>query len=285
MAMKHLGKTFDIHGGGMDLIFPHHENEIAQSCAATGKESARYWLHNGFVQINQEKMSKSLGNFFTIREIFEKWKYPEEITAEALRGFLLATHYRSPVDFSDQALDESKKAMDGFYGLFRRLEEPADENNAGDMSLLTEIERLKKEFALAMDDDFNTSAALAAFQRLRGETNKLLETGLSRKMRQATLRAFQNHGLVLGLFQVRPKDWKFGKDVTVAVTGLEARATSGTVSVKSEPSDAEIEQLIAERSEARKKKNFARADEIRKTLAAQGIILEDRPDGTTRWKR
>jgi cysteinyl-tRNA synthetase len=172
MSMKHLGETFDIHGGGADLIFPHHENEIAQSCAATGKEFARYWLHNGFVQINQEKMSKSLGNFFTIREIFEKWKYPEQVTAETLRGFLLATHYRSPVDFSDQALDESKKAMDGFYGLFQRLEEPSSEKKAGDKPLRAEIERLKKEFSLAMDDDFNTSSALAAFQRLRGETNK-----------------------------------------------------------------------------------------------------------------
>ena len=104
MSMKHLGETFDIHGGGMDLIFPHHENEIAQSCGATGKEFARYWIHNGFVQINQEKMSKSLGNFFTIREIFEKSKWPEAETGEMLRYFLLGTHYHSPLDFSDQSL-------------------------------------------------------------------------------------------------------------------------------------------------------------------------------------
>ncbi len=285
MAMKHLGKTFDIHGGGMDLIFPHHENEIAQSCAATGKEFARYWLHNGFVQINQEKMSKSLGNFFTIREIFEKWKYLEQVTAEVLRGFLLATHYRSPVDFSDQALEESKKAMDGFYGLFQRLEEPSSEKKAGDTPLRAEIERLKEEFSLAMDDDFNTSAALAAFQRLRGETNKLLESGLSKEMRREVLHTFQSYGRTLGLFQVPAKEWKFRQDVNVMVTGAEVRVTTGTVSVKVGLPDAEIERLIVERNEARKQKNFSRADEIRQTLAEKGITLEDRPDGTTRWKR
>ncbi|MGH7250710.1 MAG: cysteine--tRNA ligase, partial [Nitrospiraceae bacterium] len=132
MSMKHLGKTFDIHGGGMDLIFPHHENEIAQSRAATGKEFARYWVHNGFVENNKEKMSKSLGNFFTIREIFEKWNRRwrtkdenkrDRLTAEVLRYFLLSTHYRSPLDFSDVGLQEAKSALDGFYGLFKRLHE------------------------------------------------------------------------------------------------------------------------------------------------------------------
>jgi cysteinyl-tRNA synthetase len=287
MSMKHLGETFDIHGGGMDLIFPHHENEIAQSCAATGKEFARYWLHNGFVQINQEKMSKSLGNFFTIREIFEKWKYPEQVTAEVLRGFLLATHYRSPVDFSDQALEESKKSMDGFYGLFQRLEEPSSKKKAGDQPLRAEIERLKKEFSLAMDDDFNTSSALAAFQRLRGETNKLFESGISQEMRAEVLQAFQNYGRVLGLFQIRPEQWKFQ---TVIVGSGALAAAVATVKGAGEVvlltiSGVEIERMIAERSEAKKRRDFARADEIRQALAAQGITLEDRPDGTTRWKR
>src|SRR5207249_11067182 len=136
MSMKHLGKTFDIHGGGADLIFPYHENEIAQSCAATGKEFARYWIHNGFVQVNQEKMSKSLGNFFTVREVFEKWnmqwRYKDQVIAETLRYFLLTTHYRSPLDFSDQGLQEAKRALDGFYGLFQRLEEITTESGPTD---------------------------------------------------------------------------------------------------------------------------------------------------------
>ena len=125
MSLRHLGNTFDIHGGGMDLIFPHHENEIAQSCGATGIEFARYWIHNGFVQINHEKMSKSLGNFFTIREIFEKSEWPEAETGEMLRYLLLATHYRGPLEFSDQSLKEAKHAVDGFYNLFKKLAEPA----------------------------------------------------------------------------------------------------------------------------------------------------------------
>ena len=136
MSMKHLGETFDIHGGGMDLIFPHHENEIAQSCGATGKEFARYWIHNGFVQINQEKMSKSLGNFFTIREIFEKSEWSQEITGEILRYFLLTNHYRSPLDFSDQGLREAKYALDGFYDLFNAPKGNVYGGRFGDMTNL-----------------------------------------------------------------------------------------------------------------------------------------------------
>src|SRR5437868_6400560 len=131
MSMRYLGETFDIHGGGMDLIFPHHENEIAQSSGATGKAFARYWIHNGFVQINQEKMSKSLGNFFTIREIFENSKWSQDVTGEILRYFLLSTHYHGPLDFSDQALEEAKQALEGFYGLFNRLRE-SENHTVGD---------------------------------------------------------------------------------------------------------------------------------------------------------
>ncbi|MEK6671416.1 MAG: cysteine--tRNA ligase, partial [Nitrospirota bacterium] len=160
MSMKHLGETFDIHGGGMDLIFPHHENEIAQSCGATGKEFARYWIHNGFVQINQEKMSKSLGNFFTIREIFEKSKWPEAETGEMLRYFLLGTHYRSPLDFSDKSIEEAKNALNGFYDLFTRLKE-SEHKVTADKGLVEVIERCKVAFCEAMDDDFNTSVAIA----------------------------------------------------------------------------------------------------------------------------
>jgi cysteinyl-tRNA synthetase len=288
MSMKHLGETFDIHGGGADLIFPHHENEIAQSCAATGKEFARYWIHNGFVQINQEKMSKSLGNFFTIREIFEKWGYREMVTAEALRYFLLSSHYRSPLNFSDQALLEAKRALNDFYDLFLRLDEPSRSQNASDPTSQPDviknprpsdrwfIERpdiFREGFCEAMDDDFNTPGAIATFQVLRYDANQqLAREGLSRQQCQKIREMFRSFGQVLGLFQLPAKEWEF-RDVGVKLM----EATTLT--------DTEIQRLIAERNEARKRKDFTRADEIRKTLAEKGITLEDRPDGTTRWKR
>jgi cysteinyl-tRNA synthetase len=274
MAMKYLGKTFDIHGGGADLIFPHHENEIAQSCAATGKkEFALYWLHNGFVQVNQEKMSKSLGNFFTIREIFEKWTYPEPVTAEVLRYFLISTHYRSPLDFSDHALRGAKRTLDGFYGLFQRLEESSGSHGAKDAEVARAIETVSKQFNESMDNDFSTPVTISAFQYLRTEANRLLEAGLSRKASGSVLKTFQSLGSVIGLFQLSVKDWQFGGH------DKEEGGDAPTLG------DKEIEQLIAERSEARKLRDFARADEIRKSLAEKGITLEDRPDGTTRWKR
>src|SRR6188768_2154008 len=179
MSMHYLDETFDIHGGGMDLIFPHHENEIAQSCGATGEEFARYWIHNGFVQINKEKMSKSLGNFFTIREIFEKSKWPEPEMGEMLRYFLLGTHYRSPLDFSDKSIEEAKNALNGFYDLLvKRLNEP-EERSTADKRLMEAVERCRTAFRQAMDDDFNTPVAIAVLQGLRSDVNKLLDEGLS----------------------------------------------------------------------------------------------------------
>jgi cysteinyl-tRNA synthetase len=270
--MKHLGETFDIHGGGMDLIFPHHENEIAQSCGATGKEFARYWIHNGFVQINQEKMSKSLGNFFTIREIFEKSEWPEAETGEVLRYFLLGTHYRSPLDFSDQSLQEAKNALDGFYDLFQRLSEPEQRTTCDD-ELVSTVDRARMAYSQPLDDDFNTPMALAVIQNLRGNVNRLLERGVSTESRQRARAAFREFGNVLGLFQL--DKWTF----VARPTGLEVRIELD------ELSEGQIEQLIAERLDAKKKKNFARADEIRKSLASHGIVIEDKPDGTSRWKR
>ena len=278
MSIKHLGETFDIHGGGMDLIFPHHENEIAQSCGATGKEFARYWVHNGFVQINQEKMSKSLGNFFTIREIFEKSKWSQDVTGEVLRYFLLSTHYHGPLDFSDQALQEAKNALDGFYDLFQRLDE-SEQRAVCDIELVSTINHTRMAYRQAMDDDFNTPKALAVIQNLRGNVNKLLERGVSTESRQQARSAFREFGKILGLFQLNK--WQFSNK-PVGLTGIEAVVSTGKLS----PLQTEqIEKLIAERLEARKKKDFARADEIRKALAADGIIIEDKPDGTSRWKR
>ncbi len=288
MSMRHLGETFDIHGGGMDLIFPHHENEIAQSCGATGKEFARYWIHNGFVQINQEKMSKSLGNFFTIREIFEKSKWPEEETGEMLRYVLLGTHYRSPLDFSDKSIEEAKNALNGFYDLLvKRLAEP-EERTTADKGLMGVIERCRVAFREAMDDDFNTSVAIAELQRLKSDVNKLLSQGLSTEAREIARKEFRSLGNNLGLFQF--DKWQFvdkprSGDVVVGLTGVEARIMVGQVSPKIELSEKQIEQQIAERLDAKKKKNFAQADEIRKSLASRGIVIEDKPDGTCRWKR
>ena len=299
MSMRHLGETFDIHGGGMDLIFPHHENEIAQSCGATGKEFARYWIHNGFVQINQEKMSKSLGNFFTIREIFEKSKWPETETGEMLRYFLLGTHYRSPLDFSDKSIEEAKNALNGLYDLFTRLKEPED-RVTDDRELTGVIERCSVAFREAMDDDFNTSVAIAELQQLKGDVNKLLGQGLSTEARKIAREEFRSLGNVLGLFQM--EQWQFGQmpfRSTLAtdmpppiprsrVWEMSQITQSGTpllIRVQS-LSDAEIQLKVDERNEARKQKDFKKADEIRQSLfATHGIVIEDKPDGTSRWKR
>ena len=271
MAMRHLGETFDIHGGGMDLIFPHHENEIAQSCGATGKEFARYWVHNGFVQINQEKMSKSLGNFFTIREIFQKSEWPDSVTGEMLRYFLLSTHYRSPLDFSDQSLTESKNALNGFYDLFERLKESAPSCGAADTQMRDATVRIRQAFVDAMDDDLNTPNAVAALQKLRGEANKALEAGLSGEIRRVVRQEFRSLGAVLGLLQ--PDDWQFKNQ----------QASSDAP--KAKMSNEEIAGKIAARLDAKQSKNYTLADQLRAELASQGITIEDRPDGTSRWKR
>jgi cysteinyl-tRNA synthetase len=300
MSIKHLGETFDIHGGGMDLIFPHHENEIAQSCGATGKEFAHYWVHNGFVQINQEKMSKSLGNFFTIREIFEKEErqWPREVVGEMLRYFLLSTHYRGPLDFSDQSLQEAKNALDGFYDLFQRLSEP-EQRTTCDAELISTVDRARMAYSQKLDDDFNTPMALAVIQNLRGNVNKLLERGVSTESRQRARAAFREFGNVLGLFQLDA--WQFNPEKRIEIevpTGWMKIDSGSPASVKTRHpahgihgsnvttlSDREIKDKVDERNEARKRKDFKRADEIRAELNSFGIIIEDKPDGTSRWKR
>jgi len=268
MSMRYLGETFDIHGGGMDLIFPHHENEMAQSCGATGKEFARYWIHNGFVQVNQEKMSKSLGNYFTIREIFEKSEWSATVTGEALRYFLLSTHYRGPLDFSDQSLKEAKNAVNGFYDLFNRLAEPGQGSPETEHVLSARIDKTKRAFEAAMDNDLNTPVALAALQTLRNDANKLLGPCLSTTDRRRARDAFRSLGEVLGLFQLGR--WDFYSKPGTGVLQL---------------SEEEIEVRISERNEAKKRKDFNRADEIRRELKSLGITIEDKPDGTSRWKR
>ncbi len=244
MSCQHLGDTFDIHGGGMDLKFPHHENEIAQAVAANHGGFARYWLHNGFVNINAEKMSKSLGNFFTIREVTERF-HPE-----VLRMFMLGTHYRSPLDFSDTALETARAGLDRLYETMRRLPE-------GDVD--ADMAQLPSSFCAAMNDDFNTPEALAALFDVSRRINKGLDQGRDVCTLACQFRAMCG---LLGIVQQPVSAWFQGADVDVAA----------------------IEALIAERLQARREKDYARADAIRAQLLEQGIVVEDTPTGSN-WKK
>jgi cysteinyl-tRNA synthetase len=287
MSVAQLGPTFDIHGGGKDLIFPHHENEVAQSCGYTGKEFARYWVHNGFVTVDKEKMSKSLGNFFTIREIFEKSSYSEKITAECLRYFLLSTHYRSDLNFSDRSLPEGYTALNNFYDLINRLRESEyNPRTSIDDELDSQMEKLSRNFSEAMDDDFNTPRVLAALHEFRGEANKLLKNGISDGAKDQAFKILYKFGSVLGIFQIPADEWPFKIKKIEGVDHLKISVSEERKVKEFESIDRDfIEEQIRLRKKARENKDFAKADQIRKALADNGIILEDRPDGTTRWKR
>ncbi|MBI3812549.1 MAG: cysteine--tRNA ligase [Nitrospirae bacterium] len=291
MALKLLGRGLDIHGGGKDLIFPHHENEIAQSEGATGKPFARTWIHNGFVNVNQEKMSKSLGNFFTIREVFEKSPWPEAVTAEVLRYFLVSTQYRSPIDFSDDALKSAKAGLDNFYDLFLRLRENTLSVGRADKQARIALQNFKKRFEKAMDDDFNTAIAIAEFQKLRSTMNRMTQEGISKSTAKQIESTFQKLGKVLGLFQLDPESWRV-KGVKLYLELSDELKLSDKIGMsekahvaKIDLSDEQVQTLIMEREEARRNKDWSRADTVRKKLAHAGIIIEDRPDGTTRIKR
>jgi cysteinyl-tRNA synthetase len=284
MAMAHLGQTIDLHGGGQDLTFPHHENEIAQSEGYTGVEFARCWVHNGFVTINEEKMSKSLGNFFTIREIMDKSPWERPVTAEALRYLLLGTHYRSPIDFSDEALRGAKSALDGFYDLLDRLGEFQGKSERGEGNEIARpvLDSIESDFNAAMDDDLNTAQALAVLHQARTELNRALGRSMGVSIAQKADETLRRLGQVLGLdFQSTRR----GESRTPGTAELSFEGYAPSISVSEMISDAEVTRLVDERNAARARRDWAGADTIRKQLADAGVILEDRPDGTTRVKR
>lgn len=263
MSTKYLGRSFDIHGGGMDLIFPHHENEIAQAESAFGGRYVKYWVHNGFVNINKEKMSKSTGLFFTIRDVLQK------TDPEVLRFFLLSKHYRSPLDFSEEGIKEAWRALVRYYGILLQLEEKLraihSETQKGGEKL---GELLRKKFIEAMDDDFNSARAI-------GEVFDFLSqlSSMEKKEMFSAYAKFKEVmkeiSSVLGVFGSEPHEF-FDR-----TNRLLARLKG----IKIE----EIEALVKERSEYRKARDFQRADEIRERLAKMGIVLEDTPSGT-RWR-
>ncbi|MBM4141775.1 MAG: cysteine--tRNA ligase [Nitrospira sp.] len=282
MSIKHLGESFDIHGGGADLIFPHHENEIAQSEAFTGKPFARYWIHNGFITIDKEKMSKSLGNFFTIREVLDKFD------PEVIRFFLLSTHYRSPIEFSDIQLHEAEISIDRYYTTIIRIndfpgtlmvstslekgdKELREVSSNAEKTLETVLLSFRERFEDAMDDDFNTALALGHIFELIRDVNRFLDSKpYSLKAKELLSKAkglLSEAGSVLNIFSRTPDEW-YRSLMEIKKIGL---------------SEKDISDKINQRQDARQKKDWAMADVIRKELEEKGIILEDKKD-RTEWK-
>ena len=254
MSMKYLGETMDIHSGGQDLIFPHHENEIAQSEGATGKPFANYWMHNGFINIDNEKMSKSLGNFFTVREISRQYDL------EVVRFFMISSHYRSPINFSKELLDSIKNSLERLYiakkNLLYLLEKAQDEDgNEEEKNLRIKLLKHKDRFIEAMDDDLNTADAVSSIFDLVRDINSEINGNTSK---ETVLYAYNLY--------------------------MELASVLGLLNKEEEGIDDNIEILIAERQKAREEKNWALADKIREDLNSKGIILEDTPSGV-KWRR
>ncbi len=255
MANKYLGETIDIHSGGQDLVFPHHENEVAQSECANGKPFANYWMHNGYININNQKMSKSLGNFFTVRDILEKYD------AEIVRFFMLSAHYRNPVNFSDVLMEQSKSAVERVYTCIDNLHFLLDysekrELNENEQKFIEELNKCKQKFIDSMDDDLNTADAIASIFDIVYACNTYLSTENKNSLEviNKALETISELGSILGLFTKSRKN----------------------------SLDAEIEALIEERNKARAEKNWAKADEIRDKLKQMHIVLKDTPMGV-KW--
>ena len=250
MAKKHLGNTIDIHGGGQDLTFPHHENEIAQSEACNGVPFAHYWMHNGYINVDGKKMSKSLNNFFTVRDIREKY------SGDVIRFFLLSGHYRSPINFSDVLMEQSKQGYERIATAIETLEflkaNGTEEPMADEAAKIASLDKHREKFIEVMDDDLNTADGIAAIFELVSEINLAVKDGASKSYAAEALKRIKELTDVLGLFGGEDEEEGLGDD---------------------------IQALIDERQAARKEKNWARADEIRDQLAAMGITLKDTPQG------
>lgn len=261
MSVEYLGETFDIHGGGADLTFPHHENEIAQSCCANpGSKYTNYWVHNGFLTVDGEKMSKSLGNFVTVKDLLDKG-----VRGEVIRYALLATHYKKPLDWTDKAVSDAEKALDGFYNAIKKMDEYISTNPSFSekSSMHTEdatspiIDDFKKSFYKALYDDLNTPLAISLIHQFSTKY-----TGL-RRLYTETLRDACN---ILGLLQYTPEEW------------------FASTSAIDDSLKQKIESLIVLRKEARAAKNWAESDRIRDELLAMGIIVEDKQGGVMEWR-
>jgi cysteinyl-tRNA synthetase len=253
MSMKYLGATFDIHSGGEDLIFPHHENEIAQSQAATGKQFVRFWLHSGMLLVGGRKMAKSSGNFFTLRDLLSKGHDPL-----AVRYLLMSAHYRAQLNFTEEALGDAEKALEALRGTYRRIKNIDTANKQNNAQLRKVLLREKREFEKAMDDDLNTPRALAAVHRAARAVNRAIDQGeVSMKDAAEVYLFFSNLDKVLGILGERMETQELSE---------------------------EAQRLIRERDQARANKDWATADRIRNELLAMGVVIEDTPTGTV-WKR
>ena len=282
MSKAELGETFDIHGGGQDLKFPHHENEIAQSCGASGAKFVNLWMHNGFVNIDGEKMSKSLGNFFTVREVFKKLRHPE-----VMRYFLLSSHYRGPINYAPDLLEQADAGLNRLYTALRDLPTDVEPPLGAHVT----------EFHAAMDDDFNTPEAVAVLQMLTREINTARDQ--KKDKLAATLGAELRYLMgVLGLGALDPEAWfrlrgtgsLLAGSTTITGTGAvqspaDAVAGTGAATPAVTLSDEEVQALVDARARARAEKNFPESDRIRDVLLAADVIVEDKPGGKATWRR